>query len=130
MASGYIQIRIDDKLHRAHRIAFLYMLGRMPKDQVDHLNHHRDDNRWCNLEESDNVSNHRNMKRNSNNTSGRTGVTWSKQNNKWVAQIKVNYRNINLGLFVNIKDAITAREEAEKKYGFHENHSIELGGVV
>ena len=33
-----------------------------------------------------------------------------------------NNKRINLGNFIELKDAIDARKKAEKKYGYHENH--------
>lgn len=50
--SGYIVIGICGKSYLAHRLAFLYMQGEMPPEQVDHINHIRDDNRWLNLREA------------------------------------------------------------------------------
>ena len=49
---GYISICIRYTLYRAHRIAVLYMIGRMPKNDVDHINRNRSDNRWANLREA------------------------------------------------------------------------------
>lgn len=53
---------------------------------------------------------------NANNTSGYKGVCWDKSKNKWISQIQVNKKNIRLGYFTNIEDAIKARKEAEEKY--------------
>ncbi len=33
----------------SHTLAFLYMEGAFPKNEVDHLNHNRSDNSWVNL---------------------------------------------------------------------------------
>lgn len=46
------------------------------------------------------------------NTSGFTGVSWDKRVNKWVAEIKINYKRYRLGFFDNKEDAIRAREIA------------------
>lgn len=50
------------------------------------------------------------------NKSGITGVSWSSQRMKWVAQIQVDGKNINLGRYSSIEDAIAARKQAEIKY--------------
>lgn len=52
----------------------------------------------------------------SHNTSGRTGVTWDKSRDKWVAQIGYMGKVISLGRFDSFEDAVKAREEAELKY--------------
>ena len=52
----------------------------------------------------------------SNNSSGVTGVGWSKKNNKWRARITLNNKEYHLGYFDDKNDAIKARKEAENKY--------------
>lgn len=43
--SGYILVGVDRKHYRAHRLAWLYMMGEWPSE-VDHINGDRADNRW------------------------------------------------------------------------------------
>jgi len=49
---GYRQICINHMRYRAARLAFLYMIGRWPKPEVDHDNRIRHDDRWFNLKEA------------------------------------------------------------------------------
>ena len=123
--TGYIRMKVGGKLYLAHRLAFLYMTGKWPEDQVDHINHIRDDNRWCNLREVSHQENHKNQSKPKSNTSGVTGVCWCKRYKKWKAQIKVEGKVKNLGSFTSKEDATKARKEAEIKYGFHDNHGDE-----
>ncbi len=44
------------------------------------------------------------------------GVGWHKQRNKYRARIKVNGKDISLGLFNLFEEAVNARKEAYKKY--------------
>ena len=85
---------------------------------VDHKHGERtrNDNRKYNLRICTNLENNKNQKIKLTNTSGTTGVVWNKKNNKWIAQITVNYKNIYLGSFINFEDAVKARKEAEEKY--------------
>ena len=62
----------------------------------------------------------------SNNKSGITGVCFYKRENRWVARINVDKKNINIGYFVNKEDAINARMNAEIRY-FGEFRRIKAG---
>lgn len=88
---------------------------------VDHISGVKTDNRKANLRTCENPSefysyNNRNTKLAKNNTSGHRGVTWRKDDQVWSAQIKVNYKTLYLGDYLNIDDAIRARKEAEEEY--------------
>ena len=124
-ARGYKIIVINYRKYLAHRIAFLYMTGEIPQE-VDHINHIKTDNRWCNLRATDRVENCRNASLRKNNRSGKCGV-WldkSKPTPKWVAQIKIRGKSIYLGRFSDFNLAVQARRTANETYGFHENHGI------
>ena len=113
---GYLQIRVQSRLHLAHRLAWLYTYGEWPKDQIDHINRNKTDNRISNLREVTNKQNLQNAGKRSNNTSGCPGVRWYKQNSKWVACIAHNYKQIHLGYFSILEEAIAARKAGELKY--------------
>ena len=49
ISDGHRHIGISGKFYKAHRLAWLYMTGEFPKDEIDHINGVPDDNRWCNL---------------------------------------------------------------------------------
>ena len=51
-----------------------------------------------------------------NNKSGHKGVHWCKSQGLWKALINVQKKSIYLGGYHDIKDAIRAREDAEKEY--------------
>lgn len=44
----YRCITINRKIHKEHRLVWLYMTGEWPS-QIDHINRDRGDNRFCNL---------------------------------------------------------------------------------
>lgn len=120
-SQGYIFIGLDGVNYLAHRLAFLYILGRFPSN-TDHIDHDRTNNKWANLREVSNSENHKNRAMSKRNTSGFTGVQWVERHKRWMAKIKVNQKVIYLGYFKRIEDAIEARKKANVKYGFHKNH--------
>lgn len=120
---GYKKVAIFGKEYSLHRLAHLIMLGEWPKEEVDHINGNRSDNRWVNLRPVTRKENTRNKCIRSNNTSGICGVYFDKQLNKWRSKISTNKnKNKHLGVFSNLFDAVCARKSAENKYGYHINH--------
>ena len=131
--NGYMRMKVDsgdpdnnNGGYFGHRLAWLYVYGYFPPEHMDHINHDRADNRIANLREVTHQENLKNMSMNPANTSGVTGVGWVRSRKTWSAIISVNGKNKRLGSFQNKEDAIAAREAAEIKYGFHENHGKEL----
>ncbi len=113
---GYLRIRVQRRGYQAHRLAWLYMCSNWPKDQIDHINRIRTDNRIANLREVTNKQNQQNRSKPSSNTSGYPGVYWCKRSSKWQAYITHNQKKVHLGCFTDREDAIAARKAAEKLY--------------
>jgi hypothetical protein len=123
----YIRISIDGRQYRAHRLAWLYIYGRWPKEEIDHIDGNGLNNKLSNLRECTRQENAKNKPLQKNNSSGISGVNWHSASQKWEAQIYVKRKKIYLGLFGCIEDAKRSRKDAEKKYGFHENHGRDNG---
>jgi hypothetical protein len=81
---------------------------------IDHINGNPLDNRKSNLRKCTHQQNRMNNKIFKNNTSGYKGIYFVY--NKYSVQICVNYKQIYLGLFKKLEDAIEARQKAEIKY--------------
>ncbi len=113
---GYLRITVQSRKYKAHRLAWLHFHGVWPKDQLDHINRNRADNRIANLREVTNKQNMQNAGKYSHNTSGHPGVYWDKKRSKWRATIRHNQKLIHLGYFSILEDAIAARKAAEKLY--------------
>lgn len=117
---GYIRISVPGMKglqYQAHRLAFMYMLGRWP-DCVDHINGIREDNRWFNLRDADLEINSRNMKKRKDNSSGATGVYFRQDNNKW----RVIVSNRSIGQYDTYEEACSVREAVASEMGFTERH--------
>lgn len=118
----YITICIDKHKYYGHRLAFLYVDGSFPENEVDHIDGDGLNNKWENLRSVDAFGNKKNIKKHRDNKSGITGVHWETRDSKWVARIVSDRIRYDLGYFDNIFDAACARKNAEIKYNFHPNH--------
>ena len=118
---GYIEIGIDDRLYLAHRLVFIYLRGSCEMN-VDHIDGNPSNNKKNNLRLARPQTNARNSSKPKSNKSGHIGVSFDSVNNRWRATIKVDRKQIHLGRFSLIGDAIKARKQAEAKHGFHANH--------
>lgn len=118
--SGYQRryVRIDGQVYMEHRVAWLLHHRVWPPCHVDHLDHDATNNRIANLRLAPNnqADNQTHLKLRSNNSSGYTGVSWSKASGKWQAYINVKGSYTHLGLFPTIEEAAAAYAEAKRKY--------------
>lgn len=122
--TGYTSISIGGKLHRAHRLAFLYMTGAWPPHHIDHVNGSRSDNRWENLRPVSVSVNQQNLRSARGDThSGVLGVhRTDKKSKPWCASIKVDGKERHIGNFETIEDASSAYIAAKRR--LHEGCSI------
>ncbi|TEA78661.1 HNH endonuclease signature motif containing protein [Allopusillimonas ginsengisoli] len=114
---GRVLIRVDGHLYKAHRLAWLYVNGEMPKFEIDHINGISSDNRIENLRD---VPHHINMhnfraptKRNS---SGFLGVYFDRDKNKYVASISIDRHVMFLGRYKRAEEAHKAYLYAKKVF--------------
>jgi hypothetical protein len=114
---GYLNIMIDGKEYRAHRLAWLYMYGSFPKNQLDHINRDRVDNRIANLRLASNSQNGANSNAKPS-FSGLKGAHWHSRDKKWFSAIYYNGKKHHLGRFATAEEAHAAYcEAAEKMHG-------------
>jgi len=112
--TGYIQISLEGKLYKAHRLAWLYMTGAMPQKHLDHKNRTTDDNRWENLREATITENNGNSKIQLRNKSGHRGVVYYQ--GRWQAQLMNRGKNIYLGRHKTKEEAAAAYRSAAIAY--------------
>ena len=114
---GYRHGRLNGQEVLAHRVIWKMTTGRYPVI-VDHINGDKLDNRLCNLREATPSLSSSNRSVPINNKSGVLGVFWNSQRKGWQAQIGLEGRRHNLGLFDTKEAALAARKAAEIALNF------------
>lgn len=107
-SGGYVCMCIDGNKQLAHRLAWLYVHGKFPDEQLDHINGDRSDNRLANLREANNKQNQENIGLRANNSTGFRGVSFNTQSGKFEAYVQHNGRRIYAGRFEDAEQAASA----------------------
>ncbi len=114
-SDGYVRIKVR-KLYLASRLAWFYMTGEWPKEQIDHKNGIKHDNSWRNLREATAGQNIANRGKQSNNRSGFKGVHFCNRNKKWIARIGRDGATHYIGSFDDLEMAARAYADALPRY--------------
>lgn len=104
---GYLMIGMNRISYAAHTLAWLYVHGRMPAGEIDHINGVRTDNRIKNLRDVPQVVNTQNRRLPfKSNTTGFLGVTHAKSaRNPFKAQITIDGKPTYIGVFPTAEEA-------------------------
>mgnify|MGYP006053658497 CR=1 FL=1 len=107
---------INKYLRQMHRVILSRILGRdlLPNEIVDHIDRNPLNNTRANLRLATKSQNAINTPLNKRNTSGIKGVTLRK--NKFIAQIRVNGKNLYLGIYSTAEDASKSYNDAAQRY--------------
>lgn len=118
---GYLEFRLQGKLYKAHRLAWLYVHGVWPSEVIDHINGVKTDNRLANLRAVSGAVNNQNRRvpgiRNSGNPVGAYP-----DGSAWRSQLSVNNKTKYLGTFITADQAREAYLKAKRE--LHEGCTI------
>lgn len=104
---GYLSACVQGRAYQLHRLAWLYVYGVWPKNQIDHINGVKDDNRIANLRDATIQMNQHNKR----------GVKGYQKNCKgWQAKIAINGKAKHLGTYATEEDAHAAYLAAKRIY--------------
>jgi hypothetical protein len=115
---GYIEnVSKERGTGKSVRTSMHRLIMDCPDDKVvDHIGGRgtENDNRKSNLRIATLSENSHNTKVRERNTTGCNGVNFCRQNGKYKAGIMINRKQIHLGYFTNLHDAVFARKKAEE----------------
>jgi hypothetical protein len=119
---GNIDIMINGKVYKAHRLIFLFHYGYLPKI-LDHKDGNPLNNKIENLREATNSQNMCNTKLNVNNKSGEKGVIWDKRISKWRTFCTISKKQYTSGSYSDLDKAIESvrklRESLHMEFARH-----------
>jgi hypothetical protein len=114
-ANGYRRIMIDRRRFMAHRLAWFYVKRVWPRDELDHRDENKDNNRFRNLREATCAQNHAAAHRKPGRARLR-GAHWSARDGSWQSSIGVSGRKVHLGRFRSAKAAHAAYVRGARHY--------------
>lgn len=113
---GYYRVRINSKPYRAHRLVWLYVYGKFPDGDIDHINGNTLDNRVENLRDVSKAGNQQNQRRaHKRNKTGHFGASEYMNTGKYRARIRVDGVIHFLGLFDTPEEASQTYIEAKRR---------------
>lgn len=119
---GYRRSTVNSCRVFVHRAIWCMVYGVWPREQIDHINGRRDDNRIENLRAVSRSTNMKNTKMPCTNSSGRIGVYPEAGTGRWTIKFREGRKTHHLGGFLTFEEACAARAEAESANGYHLNH--------
>lgn len=120
----YMAMRVGKHTYLLHRLAFLYMMGNLPVNLVDHINGNKSDNRWCNLREATAFENHRNSKLSRNSSTGVKGLCYIEGiQPKYHASVRVSGKRLTKTL--HLKGRVESEVVAQLTAWLEETRDIE-----
>ena len=120
-SNGYLQIRVDGKMIKVHRLIYSSINGPIPDGfEIDHINGIRTDNRISNLRCVTRQENQQNKQRPlKNNKLGAKGVVFDKKRGRFKVAITVMKKKIHLGYFDTLADACNAYKDGALMHHTH-----------
>lgn len=118
----YADIQVGELKIRAHRLAFYFMTGKLPKHCVDHINGDTLDNSWNNLRDVTRAVNARNRRLDSRNKTGVPGISYLTARNRYLATAGRS----RLAYTPDFFEACCARKSAENRLGYHPNNGRDI----
>jgi len=109
---GYIHITVDSRSYNAHSLAWLYVYGKFPSIDIDHVDQIKANNWISNLRLANRTQNCGNVAPTKANMSGLKGVYWRASHKRWIAQIRFEKKNKHLGVFYCKIEAAKAYDKA------------------
>lgn len=105
-SDGYVSIGLEGKRYYAHRLAWFYMTGVWPTEEIDHRDRARSNNAWSNLRQAS-------KSQNKHNRAGAKNIIPTKSG-KWLVYMKLEGQAKTFGTFACFGEAVRMRAQVKK----------------
>lgn len=114
VAGRYWRVSVENERYYGHRLAWFYVYGVWPKEEVDHIDLNKWNNALANLREATPFQSCGNQSARPTNRLGVKGVRKAERNLKkpYSARIRINNKDLHLGYFASAEEANKAYEKA------------------
>ena len=113
---GCVVIGLKGKCYLAHHLAWLFVYDFWPKNEIDHINQNRSDNKIANLRDVDHRTNCQNYRiaTKNNKVSGLLGAAY--RDGRYYSRIRVGNKRITIGSFATAEEAHQAYIVAKRQH--------------
>lgn len=111
----YERIGLDGEQYKSHVLAWFYMTGSIPNEEVDHIDGNVFNNAWSNLRLATREQNTQNAKIRKDNTIGIKGVH-IRSDGRFIVRVQAFGKRHYIGAFEDIELAELVAIEAREKY--------------
>lgn len=113
ISKGYRKIKVGGRTYSAHRLAWLFVHGRWPISELDHIDGDKQNNAIANLRECSRSQNIANAGARRNSNTGIRGV-YLRKNGRFEVVLGKNGKPFYVGIFADIATAAVAAEQAAR----------------
>ncbi len=115
-SAGRRHIKIGSKYYKEHRLAWLYVHGYMPVEDIDHIDRNPLNNRIHNLRRATKTQNCYNREKPNRGRNPAKGVCLEPRSGNWVSYGSYQKKRIHIGTFESMELAALVSSEFREKY--------------
>lgn len=121
LGNGYYYSRLSKSRYPNHRIIYAIHNNTIDFNDklIDHIDGNKHNNKPSNLRLVTNAQNQYNSNKQKNNTSGHKNISFCKKNKKYRCAMRFEGKDVYIGLFNSLEEAITARDLKFKQLAGH-----------
>lgn len=112
---GYLTIKINKQNYFIHRLAWLITYGKLPQNEIDHIDGNRGNNRISNLREVSHRENCQNLR--CHREGLLPGAQWDPVRKRYRARLRIKGKRIRLGNYITAQEAHEVYMRACAEYG-------------